>query len=172
MSRDNGLDQQFKHAQAQFRSKKHHQFGAICGNDSSFTNKADLLATDGINLKHKQEQRQSSKDARPARQRGQRPPGGALETVQVNTDKVEALRVTNQHLLKELEQLTRQIRHPQETRQARKDQNHVTREEQHLDPRREADREGELATPGSMILTNPPERIATRRGRVTPQIIP
>ena len=74
-----------------------------------------------------------------------RPPEGALETVQVNTNKVEALRVTNQHLLKELEQLTRQIRHPQETRQARKNQNPVTREEQHLDPRQEVDREGETS---------------------------
>ena len=74
-----------------------------------------------------------------------RPPGGALETVQANTDEVEVLRVTNQHLLKELEQLTRKIRHPQETRQARKNQNPVTGEEQHLDPRREADREGETS---------------------------
>ena len=74
-----------------------------------------------------------------------RPPGGALESVQANMDEVEALRVTNQHLLNELEQLTRQIRRPQETRQARKDQNPVTREEQHLDPRREADREGETS---------------------------
>ena len=74
-----------------------------------------------------------------------RPPDFALETVQANTDEVEALRVTNQHLLKEMEQITRQIRRPQETRQARKDQNPVTREEQHLDPRREADREGETS---------------------------
>ena len=73
------------------------------------------------------------------------PPGGALETVQANTDEVEALRVTNQHFLKELEQLTKKIRRPQETRQARKDQNPVTREEQHLDPRREPDREGETS---------------------------
>ena len=58
---------------------------------------------------------------------------------------MEALRVAKQHLLKELEQLTRKIRRPQETRQARKDQNPVTREEQHLDPRREADREGETS---------------------------
>ena len=58
---------------------------------------------------------------------------------------MEALRVTNQHLLKELEQLTRKIRRPQETRQARKDQNPVTREGQHLNPRREADREGETS---------------------------
>ena len=73
------------------------------------------------------------------------PPRGALEIVQVNTNEVEALRFTNQHLLKELEQLTRQIRCPQKIRQARKDQNFVTQEEKHLDPRREADREGETS---------------------------
>ena len=39
--------------------------------DSSFTNKADLSETDGINSEHKQEPRQSSKDARLARRRGQ-----------------------------------------------------------------------------------------------------
>ena len=94
-----------------------------------------------------------------------RPPGEALETVQANTDKVEALHVTNQHLLKELEQLTRQIQSPQETRQARKDQNPVTREEQHLDPCREADREGETSHTKEQDPTNPPERITMRRGR-------
>ena len=87
-------------------------------------------------------QNTSRSNANPPRMQDQpggmdsRPLGGALETVQANTDEVEVLRVTNQHLLKELEQLTRKIRHPQETRQARKDQNPVTREEQHLDPRR------------------------------------
>ena len=74
-----------------------------------------------------------------------RPSGDMLETVQVNTNKVKALRITNQHLLKELEQLTMQIQHPQETRQARKGQNPLTREEQYLKPRREDDREGETS---------------------------
>ena len=74
-----------------------------------------------------------------------RPPGGALETVRANTNEVEALRVTNQHLLKELEQLAGQIRRPQETRQARQTQNPVTGGERHLDPHREADREGETS---------------------------
>ena len=50
--------------------KKASSIGAFCGNDSSFTNKADLSSTDGINSEHKQEKRQSSKDARPARRRG------------------------------------------------------------------------------------------------------
>ena len=74
-----------------------------------------------------------------------RHPGGALETVRANTEEVEALRIANQHLLKELEQLTRQIQCPQETQQARQTQNPVTGGEQHLDPRREADREGETS---------------------------
>ena len=63
--------QKIQHALSQFRLKKHHQFGVVCGKDSSFTNKADLSATDGINPEHKQEQCQSSKDARPARRGGQ-----------------------------------------------------------------------------------------------------
>ena len=66
-----GPAQRIQHAQAQFRLKKLHQFRAICGNDSSFTNKVDLSTTDSINLEHKQEQRQSSNNARPARRRGQ-----------------------------------------------------------------------------------------------------
>ena len=69
--RSSGPAQQIQHALAQFRLKKYHQFGVVYGNDSSFTNKADLSTTDGINSEHKQEQRQSSKDARPARRRGQ-----------------------------------------------------------------------------------------------------
>ena len=54
----------------------------------------------------------------------QDPPGNAdsqppnvLETMQANTDEVEALRLTNQHLTEELEQLTRQSRRPWEARQ-------------------------------------------------------
>ena len=96
-------------------------------------------------------QNTSKSNANPLRMQDQlgdvdnRPPGGMLETVQANTYEVESLRVTNQHLLKELEQLIRQIRRPQETRQARKDQNPITLEAQHLDPRREADREIETS---------------------------
>ena len=67
-SKTSGPAQQFQHAPAQFRLKKHHQFGAVCGNGSSFTNKVDLSVTDGINSEYKQEPRKSPKDARPARQ--------------------------------------------------------------------------------------------------------
>ena len=51
--------------------KKASSVGAFCGNDSSFTNKTDLSVTYGINSEHKQEQRQSPKDAGPTRRRRQ-----------------------------------------------------------------------------------------------------
>ena len=69
--RISGPAQQFQHAPAQFRLKKHHQFDAVYGNDSSFTNIADLSVTDGIKSEHRQKSCQSSKDARPARRHGQ-----------------------------------------------------------------------------------------------------
>ena len=69
-----------------------------------------------------------------------RPPGGALETMQANTDEVEALRLTNQHLIEELEQLTRQMQRPREVRQAHEGHNTTPQEEQpHLGPPREAE---------------------------------
>ena len=46
-----------QHASTQFRLKKHHQFGVVYGNESSFTNKVDLSMTDGIDSEHKQEPR-------------------------------------------------------------------------------------------------------------------
>ena len=45
----------------------HHQLAPSVGTTSSFTNKADISVTDGINSEYKQEPRQSLKDARPAR---------------------------------------------------------------------------------------------------------
>ena len=96
-----------------------------------------------------------------------RPPGGTLETVQVNINEVEVLHFTNQHLLKELEQLTRQIQRPQQTRQTRKDQNTFTREEKNLDPRREVDREGETSHTREHDPYQPPreDRNEERHGR-------
>ena len=74
------------------------------------------------------------------------PPGGALETVQANTDEVEALRLTNQRLIEELEQLTRQMQRPQEARQAQEDHNTTPQEEQpHLGPPRETKAESSRA---------------------------
>ena len=42
------------------------------------------------------------------------PPRDALKTLQTNTDEMEALRLTNQRLLRDLEELTKQMQHPQE----------------------------------------------------------
>ena len=58
-----------------------------------------------------------------------RPPG-TVEAMQANTNEVEALRLVNQRLLEELEQLTRQIQHPQEIRQTQEGHNLPPREEQ------------------------------------------
>ena len=59
-----------------------------------------------------------------------RPPG-VLETMQANTDEVEALRLTNQRLIGELEQLTRQMQHPREARQTQEGHNITPHEGQH-----------------------------------------
>ena len=66
------------------------------------------------------------------------PPGNAdsrppftLEAMQVNTSEVEALRLTNQRLIGELEQLTRQMQYPREARQAKEGHNIPPREGQH-----------------------------------------
>ena len=59
-----------------------------------------------------------------------RPPG-ALETMQVNTEEVEALRLTNQRLIGELEQLTRQMQRPREARQTQEGHNITPHEGQH-----------------------------------------
>ena len=60
-----------------------------------------------------------------------RRPLGALETMQANTDEVEALRLTNQRLIGELEQLTRQMQRPQEARQIQEGHNIPPHEGQH-----------------------------------------
>ena len=51
-----------------------------------------------------------------------RPPG-TLEATQANMDEVEALRLTNQRLIGELEQLTRQMQRPREARQTQEGRN-------------------------------------------------
>ena len=59
-----------------------------------------------------------------------RPPD-ALETMQANTDEVEAPRLTNQRLTEELEQLTRQMRRPREARQTQESHDIPPHEGQH-----------------------------------------
>ena len=60
---------------------------------------------------------------------GSRPPG-TVEAMQTNTNEVEVLRLVNQRLIEELEQLTRQIQHPRETQQTQEGHNLPPREEQ------------------------------------------
>ena len=72
-----------------------------------------------------------------------RPPG-ALETMQANTNEMEALRLTNQRLTEELEQLVWQIQRPRDTRQAQEGHNFPPHEGQHnLDIPRGAETEAE-----------------------------
>ena len=59
-----------------------------------------------------------------------RPPG-TVEAMRANTNEVEALRLVNQHLIEELEQLTRQIPHPRETRQTQEGHNIPLHERRH-----------------------------------------
>ena len=59
-----------------------------------------------------------------------RPPD-ALETMQANMDEVEALRLTNQRLTEELEQLTRQMQRPREERQTQEGHDIPPHEGQH-----------------------------------------
>ena len=117
-------------APAQFRLKKASSVGAVCGNDSSFTNITDFSVTDGINPEHKQEQRQSAKDAGPPGEADNRPPS-TLEAMQANTNEVKVLRLTNQRLIGELEQLTRQIQRPRDTRQTQEGHKFPPHEGQH-----------------------------------------
>ena len=78
----------------------------------------------------------SRSEANPSRM--QDPPGdtdsrppGALETMQANAEEMEALRLTNQRLIEELEQLTRQIQRPREARQTQEGHNIPPHEGQH-----------------------------------------
>ena len=57
-------------------------------------------------------------------------PPGTLEAMQANTNEVEALRLINQHLIGELEQLTRHIQRPRETRQTQEGHNFPPHERQ------------------------------------------
>ena len=91
----------------------------------------------------------SRSNANPPRMKDQpgdvdsRPPG-ALETMQANTNEVEALRLTNQRLIRELEQLTRQIQCPWEARQTQEGHNITPHEGQpHLGTPRGAETKAE-----------------------------
>ena len=72
-----------------------------------------------------------------------RPPD-TLGAMQANTNEVEALRLVNQRLIEELEQLTRQMQRPREARQTQESHNFPPHERQHnLDIPRGAEAEVE-----------------------------
>ena len=58
-------------------------------------------------------------------------PHDTIEAMQANTNEVEALRLINQRLIGELEQLTKQIQRPRDTRQAQEGHNFPPHEGQH-----------------------------------------
>ena len=72
-----------------------------------------------------------------------RPPN-TLEAMRANKNEVEALRLINKRLIRELEQLTRQIQSPRDTRQTQEGHNFPSHEGQHnLDIPRGAKTEAE-----------------------------
>ena len=73
-----------------------------------------------------------------------RQPGDALEALHTASNEMEALRLVNQCMLKELAELTRQVQRPQEAQQAREGRNTIPYEErQHLGAPRDVDEGGE-----------------------------
>ena len=71
-------------------------------------------------------------------------PPGALETMQANTDEVEVFCLTNQRLIGELEQITRQMQSPREARQTQEGHNITPHEgKPHLGTPRGAEAEAE-----------------------------
>ena len=123
--------------------------------------------TNGINSEHKQEQCQSSKDARPVKRCGQPTSrrhvgdcagqhgrgGGAPRHQPTLAERVGTTHQAN---------TTPPKRHdrPRKTKTLLPEKSDTSTL---IEKRIEKEK---LAIPGSMILTNPPERIATRRGMV------
>ena len=92
-----------------------------------------------------------------------RPPS-ALEAMQANTNEVEALRLTNQRLIGELEQLTRKMQRPREARQAQEGHNFPPHEGQHnLDIPRGVEQKQSPAEPGGMDRNWPLGRRETKQ---------
>ena len=98
-----------------------------------------------------------------------RPPGPA-KAIQANTNEVEALRLVNQRLIEELEQLTRQMQHPRETRQTQEGYNTPPRKgrHDHSIPRgAEAEAESSQARRrGSQLAPREEENEAVHGGRI------
>ena len=123
--------------------KRHHQLASSVGTTIPLQIKliTQLLMVSTRNT--------SRSNANPPRM--QYPPGNTdnrppdtIEAMQANTKEVDALRLINQRLIGELEQLTRQIQRPPNTRQAQEGHNFLPHEEKHnLDIPRGAETEAE-----------------------------
>ena len=73
-----------------------------------------------------------------------RQPGDVLDALHAASNEMEALRLVNLRLLRELAKLTRQVQHPHEAQQAREGRNPIPREEQqHLNAPRDVNGGGE-----------------------------
>ena len=98
-----------------------------------------------------------------------RPPG-TLKAMQANPNEVEALRLTKQLLIGELEQLTKQIQRPRDTRQTQEGHNFPPHEGQHnLDIPRGAETEAESSRArghGPQLAPGEEGNEATLRGHV------
>ena len=92
-----------------------------------------------------------------------RQPGDTLGALSVASNVMEALRLVNQRLLRELAELTRQEQRPQEAQQACEGHNTSPRDEQqHLGAPETLTGEEKIVGPGGMIPTYPPEMVAMR----------
>ena len=67
----------------------------------------DFSVTDGIDSKHEQESRQPPEELDQQDGVDSRQPGDALEALHAASNEMEALRLVNQRLLRELAELTR-----------------------------------------------------------------
>ena len=87
-----------------------------------------------------------------------------LEAMRANTNEVEALRLINQRMIGELEQLTRKIQRPRDTPQTQEGHNFPSHEGQHnLDIPQGAETERNPAEPGGTDHNWPPERKAMKQ---------
>ena len=111
----------------------------------------------------------SRSNANPPRM--QDPPGDAdnrppdtIEAMQANTNEVEALRLIDQRLIRELEQLTRQVQRPRDTLQAKEGHNFPPHEGNTISIFLEAlKRKHSPAEPGDAYHKWPLERKATKK---------
>ena len=93
-----------------------------------------------------------------------RPPRGELETVQANTGEMEALRLTNQRLIRELEQLIDRCSAHRKCDKSKKATIPPLRKNGHTSalPKRQKQKQNP-AEPGDTSLTYPLERSTTKQ---------